>query len=102
MQLTESAIGNRILWQGREYSWSTGLCYFRARWYDPINWRWLSNDPIGISGGLNQYVFCANNPVSSRDRFGLCSDTESASSWRMVSSYLDAIADAVFAPLALL
>jgi uncharacterized protein RhaS with RHS repeats len=41
------------------------------RWYDPITGRWLSNDPIGISGGLNQYVFCGNNPVNFRDPFGL-------------------------------
>jgi RHS repeat-associated protein len=32
---------------------------------------WLSNDPIGISGGLNQYVFCANNPVNMTDPLGL-------------------------------
>jgi hypothetical protein len=37
---------------------------------------WLSNDPIGISGGLNQYVFCGNNPVNFRDPFGLCEDSE--------------------------
>lgn len=42
------------------------------RWYDPITGRWLSNDPIGISGGLNQYVFAGNNPVNFRDPFGLC------------------------------
>ena len=41
------------------------------RWYDPITGRWLSNDLIGISGGLNQYVFCANNPVNRRDPLGL-------------------------------
>ena len=69
--LTESALGNRFLFQGREYSWSTGLYNFRARWYDPETGRWLSNDPIGISGGLNQYVFCANNPVMFDDPFGL-------------------------------
>lgn len=76
--LTTSAIGNRYLWQGREYSWKihaanggTGLYYFRARWYDPITGRWLSNDPIGISGGLNQYVFCADNPVNMVDPYGL-------------------------------
>ena len=33
--------------------------------------RWLSKDPIGISGGLNQYVAFANNPVCYRDAFGL-------------------------------
>jgi RHS repeat-associated protein len=69
--LAATAIGNRYLWQGREYSWATGLYCFRARWYEPVIGRWLSNDPIGISGGLNQYVFCANNPVNFVDPFGL-------------------------------
>ena len=45
--------------------------YGVIRWYEPVTGRWLSNDPIGISGGLNQYVFCANNPVNGRDPFGL-------------------------------
>jgi uncharacterized protein RhaS with RHS repeats len=43
---------------------------YRLRWYDPVTGRWLSNDPIGISGGLNQYVFCGNNPVNFRDPYG--------------------------------
>ena len=68
--LQTSSIGNRFTWQGREYSWKTGLYYFRARWYEPVTGRWLSNDPIGISGGLNQYVFCANTPVNFVDPFG--------------------------------
>jgi RHS repeat-associated protein len=74
LAIAQSAIGNRILWQGREYSWATGLYYFRARWYDPITGRWLSNDPAGIAGGLNQYVFCSDNPVNFRDPFGLCTE----------------------------
>ncbi len=74
-----SALGNRYLWQGREYSWSTGLYSFRARWYDPLTGRWLSPDPIGISGGLNLYVFCGNSPVNFRDPWGLC---EERSLWR--------------------
>jgi RHS repeat-associated protein len=69
--LASSAIGNRYLFQGREYSWATGLYYFRARWYDPVTGRWLSPDPIGINGGLNQYVFCANNPVNFIDPLGM-------------------------------
>jgi RHS repeat-associated protein len=73
--INESSIGNRYLWQGREYSWKTGLYYFRARWYDPVTGRWLSNDPIGISGGLNQYVFCADDPVNCVDPTGLDAKT---------------------------
>lgn len=42
----------------------------RTRSHDPVTGRWLSNDPIGISGGLNQYVFCANNPVNFVDPDG--------------------------------
>jgi RHS repeat-associated protein len=69
--LSQSAIGNRYLWQGREYDAVTGLYYFRARWYDPVCGRWLSKDPIGISGGLNMYAFCGNNPVNFVDPMGL-------------------------------
>ena len=65
--LARSSIGNRILWQGREYSWTTGLYYFRNRWYDPVIGRWMSKDPIGLQGGINLYEFCRSNPVCSRD-----------------------------------
>ncbi|MCF7838814.1 MAG: RHS repeat-associated core domain-containing protein, partial [Candidatus Marinimicrobia bacterium] len=68
--LTSSTIGNRYLFHGREYSFATGLYNFRARWYDPTTGRWLSKDPIGISGGLNQYVAFGNNPVMFVDPFG--------------------------------
>jgi len=61
---------NRYLFQGREYSFATGLYNFRARWYEPELGRWLSNDPIGISGGLNLYEFCGNNPVNYVDPWG--------------------------------
>lgn len=29
--------------------------------------RWISNDQIGIVDGLNQYVFCNNNPINYTD-----------------------------------
>jgi len=61
----------RYLFQGREYSFATGLYNFRARWYEPRLGRWLSNDPIGISGGLNLYAFCGNDPVNYVDPWGL-------------------------------
>ena len=71
MERTESAYGNRYCFQGREIDWTTGLMYFRARWYDPGTGRWLSKDPVGIAGGLNQYEFCESNPVMFVDPTGL-------------------------------
>ncbi len=68
--ITESVYGNRFLFQGREYDYDTALYYFRNRWYEPETGRWLSPDPIGISGGLNLYTFCKNDPVDFMDSFG--------------------------------
>ena len=62
---------SRYRFQCREWSAATGLVNFRARWYDPVTGRWLSKDPIGLSGGLNLYAFCGNDPVNSLDPFGL-------------------------------
>jgi RHS repeat-associated protein len=66
-----SNLSLRYLWQGREYSWATGLYNFRARWYNPEWGRWLSPDPVGLEGGLNLYEAFANNPVNYKDPYGL-------------------------------
>ena len=62
----------RYRFQGRERSASTGLTNFRMRWYDAVTGRWLSKDPIGLSGGLNLYAFCGNNVLIVTDPYGLC------------------------------
>jgi RHS repeat-associated protein len=72
--IAASALGNRYLFTGREYSYRTGLCHYRARSYDPVTGRFLSADPIGISGGVNLYAYCANNPVNFVDPDGLAQD----------------------------
>ncbi|MBS2040385.1 RHS repeat-associated core domain-containing protein [bacterium] len=56
---------------GVRYDSATGLCYMRQRWYDPTLQRFISRDPIGIAGGKNVYVYCANHPVSLVDPSGL-------------------------------
>ena len=66
----------RYRFQGRERSAVTGLANFRMRWYDAVTGRWLSKDPIGLSGGLNLYAFCGGDPVNSVDSIGLCPDDE--------------------------
>ena len=60
----------RYRFQGRERSAATGLVNFRMRWYDPVTGRWLSKDPIGLSGGLNLYAFCGGNSINLLDPLG--------------------------------
>jgi RHS repeat-associated protein len=60
-----------IRWQGREFDSATGLLYYRARYYAPQLGRFLSEDPIGIAGGPNVYLFAGNDPVNWSDPSGL-------------------------------
>ncbi|MBP6668254.1 MAG: RHS repeat-associated core domain-containing protein [Gemmatimonadales bacterium] len=61
----------RYHFAGREYDGESGLYYMRARYYDPALGRWISEDPIGIAGGLNVYAYAGNDPVNGRDPSGL-------------------------------
>ena len=49
-----------------------GFVYLRNRWYDPKTGRFLTQDPIGLAGGVNLYAYAGNDPVSLSDPFGLC------------------------------
>ena len=66
----------RYRFQGRELSAATGLVHFRNRWFDCETGRWLSKDPIRLSGGLNLYAFCGNDPVNCTDSLGLKKDNK--------------------------
>lgn len=49
-----------------------GFVYLRNRWYDPQTGRFLTQDPIGLAGGVNLYSYAGSNPVAYTDPFGLC------------------------------
>lgn len=53
-----------------------GFAYLRNRWYDPATGRFLTQDPIGLAGGLNLYAYAGNNPVMFSDPFGLCPESK--------------------------
>jgi RHS repeat-associated protein len=64
---------NRLRWKGLVWEGdSTQLYYVRNRWYDPETGRFMSEDPIGLAGGINLYVWAANDPINGRDPSGLC------------------------------
>jgi RHS repeat-associated protein len=56
---------------GRELDAETGLYYFRARYYDPLVGRFVSEDPLGLKAGLNVYAYLGNDPVNGRDPSGM-------------------------------
>ena len=64
--------GIDLLFTGRELDRSTGLYYYRARYYDPEIGRFLSEDPLGFEAGVNFYAYVGNNPVNANDPSGLC------------------------------
>jgi len=63
---------NRLRWKGLVWEGDiTQLYYVRARWYDPSARSFVSEDPIGVAGGLNEYSFAGNDPINGRDPLGL-------------------------------
>ena len=62
--------GNTQTFTGREDD-GTGLLYFRARYYNPSTGRFISQDPIGITGGSNLYLYARAAPTMFRDPLGL-------------------------------
>ena len=49
----------------------TGLYYYRARYYDPVIMRFISQDPIGLAGGVNAYAYADDSPNNLFDPLGL-------------------------------
>ncbi|MDD2230796.1 MAG: RHS repeat-associated core domain-containing protein, partial [Candidatus Cloacimonetes bacterium] len=54
----------------------TGFVVYQRRYYDPLLCRWLSRDPVGIKGGLNEFGFLENDGVNQWDIVGLYSTSK--------------------------
>jgi RHS repeat-associated protein len=64
-------VTNPFQYTGREFDSETGLYYYRARYYDGVAGRFLSEDPIQFEGGDNFYAYVRNSPVMLVDPSGL-------------------------------
>ena len=56
---------------GQYYDSETNLHYNYFRDYDPSTGRYIQSDLIGLSGGLNTYLYADTNPIIRTDPTGL-------------------------------
>jgi len=74
-----SGATNRARFKGAMWMGDAGpeLYHMRARWYEPTTGRFLSEDPIGLAGGMNLYVYAGDDHVNGWDPTGLgCVDPD--------------------------
>jgi RHS repeat-associated protein len=70
--LTSGSASTRYTYTGREADSDTGLMFYRARWYDPREGRFISEDPIGFRGrDISFYSYVHNDPLRLIDPTGL-------------------------------
>ncbi|WP_319004702.1 RHS repeat-associated core domain-containing protein [Microbulbifer variabilis] len=66
----ENQIEQPIRFQGQYYDEETGPNYNRFRYYDPVIGQFISQDPVGLFGGVNNYRYVPN-PITWIDPLGL-------------------------------
>jgi len=69
-------VSNPIRFAGQYLDEETGLHYNRFRYYDPQAGRYVSQDPAGLSGGMNTYAYVKGNPVHNTDPLGLVCNSQ--------------------------
>ena len=67
-----NSITNNQRFAGQYYDAETNLHYNGRRYYDPQTDRYLSEDPMGLAGGLNRYAYVDHDPVNLMDPSGEC------------------------------
>ncbi|MCS6123647.1 RHS repeat-associated core domain-containing protein [Shewanella baltica] len=72
-----NVIANPLRFQGQYYDEESGLHYNHFRYYDPQTGRFISQDPIGLLGGLNHYQYAPNH-INWIDPLGLCAKEDAS------------------------
>ncbi|WP_337261598.1 RHS repeat domain-containing protein [Serratia sp. MMO-24] len=69
--ITTSSIASNLRFPGQYHDDETGMHYNWHRYYDPDTGRYITEDPIGLLGGLNRYTYVNGNPLFWSDPWGL-------------------------------
>jgi RHS repeat-associated protein len=70
----EKGVRQPIRFQGQWLDEESGFYYNRYRYYDPRQGRYVTQDPIGLEGGVDVYTYVNGNPLSYTDPLGLTPD----------------------------
>ncbi|HVS89748.1 MAG TPA: RHS repeat-associated core domain-containing protein [Candidatus Acidoferrum sp.] len=69
---SSGSLTNPFQFTGREFDTESSLYFMRARYFDQITGRFISEDPARFPGGINFYTYVENDPVGLVDPFGFC------------------------------
>ena len=64
-------VSNPFRFTARDYDSETGFYYYRARYYDSLFGRFLSEDAVRFNAGIDFYTYGFNDPVNLVDPRGL-------------------------------
>lgn len=84
-QSSVSKVGLPYLYTGQRHDAESGLHYYKNRFYDPQNGRFLRRDLLGYADGPSLYQYAGGNPAMAVDPMGL--KWLSAESWDFVHGY---------------
>ena len=74
LQTAATTVGTSYLYTGQQYDQPTGLYDLRARYYNPVDGRFLSQDTFGYNTPnpreLDRYGYAASNPITLDDPTG--------------------------------
>ncbi len=85
-----ATVDTSLKYAGADYNSVDDLYYFRNRYYSPHLQRFVSEDPIGLAGGINMYQYANGNPVSNVDPLGLATlaiGGQISGNWLIMESY---------------
>lgn len=69
--IASTQVGNPWRFASKRVDSETSWIYFGRRYYDPVNGKWTTPDPLGFADGTNLYAYLHHNPLNAFDAYGL-------------------------------